>query len=145
MEARTITEEVAEMTATDTAVSDATMTEVLGRIDGIKDAITVKRVFGDPYEVAGTTVIPVAAVRGGGGGGGGGGMGPEGEGGPSTGSGAGMGFGIADRPIGVYEVRDGEVVWRPSVDKTKVIVGFQVLAGLTILVVARVLLRLSRR
>src|SRR5918994_847595 len=38
-----------------------------------RDAMTVKRVFGDPFEKNGVTVIPAANVRGGAGGGGGGG------------------------------------------------------------------------
>ena len=33
-----------------------------------RDAITVKRVFGDPYEQDGLTIIPAAVVGGGGGG-----------------------------------------------------------------------------
>lgn len=36
-----------------------------------RDVITVKRVFGDPYEKDGVTIIPAATVQGGGGGGGG--------------------------------------------------------------------------
>jgi uncharacterized spore protein YtfJ len=36
-----------------------------------REAMTVKRVFGDPYEKDGVTVIPVANVMGGAGGGGG--------------------------------------------------------------------------
>lgn len=34
-----------------------------------RDVMTVKRVFGDPYELDGVTVIPAARVRGGAGGG----------------------------------------------------------------------------
>src|ERR1035437_6566024 len=46
-----------------------------------RDAMTVKRVFGDPYEKDGVTVIPVANVMGGAGGGGGSGAGaPSGTG-----------------------------------------------------------------
>ena len=45
-----------------------------------RDTLTVSRLFGEPYERNGTTVIPVAAVRGGGGGGHGEGPGPEGSG-----------------------------------------------------------------
>lgn len=40
------------------------MTSALSRLDAVKDVLTVKRVFGDAYEVDGVTVIPVAAVRG---------------------------------------------------------------------------------
>ena len=35
-----------------------------------RDAITVRRVYGDPYQEEGITVIPAAHVMGGGGGGG---------------------------------------------------------------------------
>ena len=40
-------------------------------IKGLQDALSVRRVVGDPIERDGVTVIPVAAVRGGWGGGGG--------------------------------------------------------------------------
>lgn len=36
-----------------------------------RDALTVKKVFGEPYEKSGVTMIPVARVQGGAGGGGG--------------------------------------------------------------------------
>lgn len=73
-----------------------------------KDAITVRRVFAEPYEVDGVTVIAAAKVGGGGGGGGGhDDRGGEGEGG---------GFGVTARPAGVYVVRQGGVTWRPAVD-----------------------------
>lgn len=73
-----------------------------------RDAITVKRVFGDPYEKDGVTVIPAAIVAGGAGGGGGHDeSGQEGEGG---------GIGMSGRPAGAYVVKDGSVTWRPAVD-----------------------------
>lgn len=40
-------------------------------VEGLKDNLSVKRVFGEPYEKDGVTVIPVASFGGGGGGGGG--------------------------------------------------------------------------
>ena len=40
-------------------------------LDTVRDSMTVRRVFGDPYERDGATVIPAARVRGAGGGGGG--------------------------------------------------------------------------
>jgi uncharacterized spore protein YtfJ len=86
-----------------------------------KDAITVKRVFGEPYERDGVTVVPVAAVRGGGGGGGG--EGPSGEG-----SGSGSGFGISGRPVGIYVIRNGQVSWQPAFDLNRVILGGQIAA-----------------
>ena len=38
-------------------------------ISNARDSITVKRVYGEPYERNGVTVIPAATVMGGGGGG----------------------------------------------------------------------------
>jgi uncharacterized spore protein YtfJ len=76
---------------------------------GARDAITVKRVYGDPVQSDGVTVVPAAAVRGGAGGGGD----KEGDGGG--------GFGIAARPVGAYVIRDGTVSWRPAVDLNRVL------------------------
>ena len=39
-------------------------------ISAAREALTVKRVYGEPYERNGIAVIPAAAVQGGGGGGG---------------------------------------------------------------------------
>jgi hypothetical protein len=55
--------------------------EILG---GAREAMSVKRVFGDPIESDGVTIVPVAKVGGGGGGGGddtnnGGGLRADGE------------------------------------------------------------------
>jgi uncharacterized spore protein YtfJ len=74
-----------------------------------RDMITAKRVFGDPYEKDGVTLIPAATVQGGGGGGGGEGPGGEGKGG-------GGGGGLSARPVGAYVIRDGRVTWQPAVD-----------------------------
>lgn len=93
-------------------------TDIAGVLSGARDAMTVRRVFGDPYEKNGVTIIPAAAV-GGGGGGGGGGDGSDG------GYGSGVGFGLSARPVGAYVIRDGRVVWEPAVDWNKVILGAQ--------------------
>jgi uncharacterized spore protein YtfJ len=79
-----------------------------------KDAVTVKRVYGEPYEKDGVTVIPAAAVGGGAGGGGGhDDKGQEGEGG---------GFGMGGRPAGAFVIKDGQVTWRPAVDPNRIFV-----------------------
>ena len=39
--------------------------DALSKLDAVRDVLTVKRVFGEPYEVNGVTVTPVAAIRGG--------------------------------------------------------------------------------
>ena len=86
------------------------VTEVLSTA---RDSITVKRVFGDPYERDGLTVIPAAVVGGGGGGGTGhDGKGQEGEGG---------GFGVTGRPAGAFVINNGQVSWRPAVDANRII------------------------
>jgi uncharacterized spore protein YtfJ len=74
----------------------------------VRDAITVKRVFAEPYEKDGITVITAAVLAGGAGGGGGhDDRGQEGEGG---------GFGLTARPAGAYVIKEGKVTWRPAVD-----------------------------
>jgi len=84
-------------------------------IANAKDAITVSKVFGEPFEKDGVTFIPAARVMGGGGGG----TGTDDEGQ----QGEGGGFGMNARPAGAFVIRDGNVTWRPAVDPNTVIVG----------------------
>jgi uncharacterized spore protein YtfJ len=86
------------------------MMDVQETIAKARDAITVKRVYGDPYERDGVTVIPAAAV----GGGAGGGSGESVE--PNKGSGGGSGFGMGARPVGAYVITGGQVRWEPAID-----------------------------
>jgi uncharacterized spore protein YtfJ len=105
--------------------------EVLGRA---ADAAQVRRVFGEPIERDGVTIIPTASVRGGAGGGGGrGGTQEEGEG-------VGGGYGFMAHPAGVFVVRGDQVDWRPALDLGKVILGGQLVA-VTFLLVLRSILR----
>ena len=117
--------------------------DALAKLDVVKDTLTVQRVFGDAYEVGGTTVIPVAKVRGGGGGGAGQGTtaGEDAAVSGSGGSGSGYGFGVEARPLGVFVVRDGEVSWQPTIDVMRIVVGGQLLALAGILVVGHLLRR----
>jgi uncharacterized spore protein YtfJ len=92
-----------------------------------QDAVTVRRVYGEPYERNGVTLIPAAKVAGAGGGGGG--EGPNGDG-----TGSGGGFGIGARPVGAYVIRGDEVKWQPAVDLSRV------LAQLTLAVLGLALL-----
>jgi uncharacterized spore protein YtfJ len=112
--------------------------QVLTSIKGTRDSLSVSRSFGDAYVVDGVTVIPVARVAGGAGGGGGEGVDEEGD----SGGGFGTGFGLGITPLGVYEVRDGNVEWRPTVDVNRLAKGGQVLAG--IIAVCVTLMMLSR-
>ena len=100
--------------------------------------MSVQRVFGDPYELDGVSIIPVARVSGGAGGGAG-----EGTDESESGFGFGSGFGVHARPVGVYEVRDGEAVWKPAIDVGRLARGGQVLCGIAL--VCLTLIRLARR
>jgi uncharacterized spore protein YtfJ len=92
-----------------------------------RDAITVRRVYSEPYERDGVTVITAAVVGGGAGGGGGKDeKGQEGEGG---------GFGVSGRPTGAFVVKAGEVSWRPAYDVNRL------LADITFVMVAFLLTR----
>lgn len=82
-------------------------------MQGVREALTVRRVFGDPVERGETTVIPVARVMGGSGGG---------SGGDAAGDhGGGGGFGLRVRPAGVYVIEHGTVRWVPAVDPARAI------------------------
>ena len=102
-------------------------------ISGARDAITVKRVYGEPYERNGISVIPAAAVQGGGGGGGS----EEGER-----SDGGTGFGLQARPVGAFVISGEEVCWQPAFDLNRLILGCQVLGLVALFLTHR---RLSRR
>src|SRR5579884_1823385 len=90
-----------------------------------RDTITVRRVFGDPYEKDGVTIIPAATVLGGLGGGGGGG-------------------GVMAWPSGAYVLRQGEVTWQPALNLNLVILGGQ-LVGLVTVLAVRSLFEARRR
>ncbi len=97
-----------------------------------RDALSVKRVFGDPIQQEGVTIIPAARV--GGGAGGGGGAGPSGQG-----TGEGSGFGMSARPAGVYVLRNGKVRWRPAIDVNRIVLGMQIVWVVGLFVLMRAL------
>lgn len=94
----------------------------------IREVIDAGKVFGEPIEHNGVTVIPVAKVAGGGGGG----SGSD----PRKGEGFGGGLGWGSRATGLYVLRDGEVSWRPAVDVNQAVV-----AGAAVLITALLTLR----
>ena len=96
-----------------------TKSDVRQTIEQARDVMSVRRVFGDPYEKNGVTVIPAARVQGGAGGG----EGPAGEG-----AGIGAGFGVNARPAGAFVIRGEDVDWRPAIDVNRVILGGQLIA-----------------
>lgn len=108
------------------------MTKVDEIMEGARDTLTVRRVYGEPYEKDGVTLIPAAAVRGGGGGG-------EGEPSETTPGGAGAGFGMTARPVGAYQIKGDEVSWVPAADTTRVIIMSEIVVIFALLVIRSVL------
>ena len=107
-------------------------------IDAANDALSVKRVFGEPYSDGDATIIPVAKALGGSGMGFGGGSGPhysDSEDG-AEGFGGGGGFGVRVRPLGVYVIRDGRVDFKPTIDVNRAIIGGQIAVAVVAVAVA---------
>ena len=109
--------------------------EPLELLNKTRDALTVQRVFGEPYVKGALTVIPAAKISGGGGGG---------ASSPGEGSGSGAGFGMSAKPAGVYAIKDDKVSWQPAVDVNRVILGGQLVA-LVALLVLRSIVRARRQ
>ena len=97
-----------------------------------RDSMTVKRVYGEPYEKDGVTIIPAARVQGGAGAGGG--EDPQGQG-----KGSGSGFGVTARPVGAYVLREGELSWRPAVDVNRIILGGQAVVIVALLTIRAII------
>src|SRR5438093_11659875 len=96
-------------------------------VNQAKDTINVRRVYGEPYQEDGLTIIPAANVMGGGGGGGD----IEGNGG--------VGFGVRARPAGAWVIKEGDVQWRPALDLNRVILVGQLIAVVALLVARAVI------
>ena len=91
-----------------------------------RDSMTVKRVFGEPYEKNGVTVLPAAKIAGGGGGG-------DGQDREGRGAGSGGGFGLREKPAGAFVINGDDVRWIPSLDVNRIILGAQIVATVAIL------------
>ncbi|MFC7341773.1 hypothetical protein [Saccharopolyspora griseoalba] len=73
-----------------------------------------REVFGEPVQQGGTTLLPVARVRGGGGGGG------------NAEEGLGGGFGLNAEPTGAFSISaGGAVAWHPAVNVNRIVRGGQ--------------------
>ncbi len=98
-------------------------------LERAEEAMSPRRVFGNPVQVDGVTVLPVAAIGGGGGGG------QKGE------TDRGVGFGLGAQPAGVFVIRDGDAKWRPALNLNRVILGGQVVGLAAILMFGSILRR----
>lgn len=105
-------------------------------IANVKDSVDAKKVYTEPYEKNGVTIIPAATVAGGTGGGTGRDeKGQEGEGG---------GFGISAKPTGAYVISDGHVTWQPAIDVNRLIATLGAVAVAALFVAARIVKLRSR-
>ena len=87
------------------------------------EAADVKRVYGEPYEKDGTTVVPVARVSARGG-----------SGAARGGEHSGGGFRVEAEPVGAYVMRGGEVEWQPVFDLSSVVRRGQLVGVVALLV-----------
>jgi uncharacterized spore protein YtfJ len=127
--------------------------EVQEILEAARDTMTVKRVYGEPIERDGMTLIPVARVAGGAGGGGPTEPGSaearvEGEALEGTGAhrgravaGFGMGYGVMASPAGMYIIRGEQVEWKPAVDPQRMVLTLGLVA-VPLLFLLRSMLRL---
>ena len=102
-------------------------------VNQARDALTVRRVYGEPYQEEGVTIIPAATVMGGGGGGGD----PVGNGG--------AGFGLVARPAGAWVIKNGDAHWRPALDLNRVILVGQVVAIVALVTARSIVKTLAKR
>jgi uncharacterized spore protein YtfJ len=108
-------------------------------VEQAREVMTGRRVFSEPYERDGVTVILASRVQGGGGGGGGQ------DGSPSASSdgrgqtGWGGGFGVSAAPVGAFVLRDNDVRWVSAVDVNKLALGGQAVAIVALLTLRRAL------
>ncbi|MFJ8962597.1 spore germination protein GerW family protein [Lentzea sp. NPDC102401] len=102
-----------------------------------KDSLEAKKVYAEPYEKDGITVIVAATLAGGAGGGTGRDeKGQEGEGG---------GFGLNAKPAGAYVIKDGKVRWEPAVDVNRLVATAGAVAIAALLVALRIVKAKAQR
>lgn len=102
-------------------------------IQGAQNALAVSRVYGEPIQKNGVTLIPTAEVMGGGGGG------------SDEANNGGGGFGVSARPIGMWVVRGEQVEWEPAMDATKMALRGMLVAIVFLFVVRSVVKTLAGR
>jgi hypothetical protein len=100
-----------------------------GVIGMVRDTVSAGRVFAEPVQRGGTTVIGVARVYGGGGG-------EQLANGETAG-----GVGLLAGPVGAYVIRDGKVRWIPAVDVNVLVLA----AGVIVLIVLVARARAQRK
>lgn len=117
--------------------------EMLNRLGQVHDRASVRTVFGDPLQVDGRTIVPVAKVQYGLGFG----MGrkekeKEEEAG---GEGGGGGAGVSIRPIAVLEISGQETKVKPVVDVTRLALAGMLLAAWNVLWITYTIRRVAAK
>ncbi|WP_250556197.1 sporulation protein [Pseudonocardia lacus] len=97
-------------------------------LDGVEAAARANRVFGEPIDAHGVTIVTAARVGGGGGAGSGTGPGEEG----------GSGGGFGGRPVGAFVLSQGTARWQPAVDVNRLVLVVAAVAVLALLTARRV-------
>jgi uncharacterized spore protein YtfJ len=88
----------------------------------LRDQASAKRVYGEPIELDGVKIIPVAAVRR---------CGRQ-ENAEESGKGCGCSC-VSARPVGLVVIRDGQVEWKPTLDVNRVLLAAAGVLGLLVL------------
>ncbi len=111
-------------------------------VDQIQKSANIKAILGDPIKQNGLTLIPVASISIKGGGGGG--INPQkeagtaGQPGPQQG-GMGIGVSIGVKPLGYIRILGEHAEFVPIIDKTKIVLGGLITAGLALFFLGKVL------
>ena len=121
----------------------AMLEEMLSRIGQVHERASVKTVFGEPLQIEGRTIIPVAKVRYGFGFG----VGrkekeKEDEG---SGEGGGGGAGVSITPVAMLEITAQETKVKPVVDVTKLAVAGMLLAAWNVLWITYTIRRVAAK
>ncbi len=83
--------------------------ELRAAIDALGGAVSARRVYGEPIERDGVTVVPAATIFGGGGGGV-----DAASAEVADPKGGGFGYGLLGWPAGAWEITDAGARWRPA-------------------------------
>ena len=122
----------------------AMLEEMLNRIGQVHDRASVKTVFGEPFQVNGRTIIPVAKVQYGFGFGVGRSKEKEKEE-EESGEGGGGGAGVSIRPIAVLEITGQETKVKPVVDVTRLALAGMLLAAWNVLWITYTIRRVAAK
>jgi uncharacterized spore protein YtfJ len=88
----------------------------------LRDQASAKRVYGEPIELDGVKIIPVAAVRR---------CGHQ-ESAEESGKGCGCSC-VSARPVGLVVIQGGQVEWKPTLDVNRVLLAAAGVLGLLVL------------